>query len=492
MIQFPKEFLWGGATAANQFEGAWDLKGRGPVLTDFTTSGDKEKPRYVTYAMPDGTKGKCRKFEGMPEGAKGITEPYCYYPNRLASDFYHHYKEDIALLAEMGFRVFRMSIAWSRIFPKGIEKEPNQEGLKFYRDVFLELRKYQIEPLVTILHFDTPLYLEEQGGWRQRSTIDHYLDYCRVIFREYKDLVKYWLTINEINIPLAAASSLGDTLPKERIQRYYQEQHYQLVASAKAVKLGHEINPDFIIGCMLSGMTSYPYCCDPADVLLNRYKWEEALLYSGDVMCKGSYPSYAGRIWKKWDVQLDCTEQDLKDLQEGTVDMYTFSYYSSNIATTHDKDKDAKGNFVQSAKNPYLTYSKWGWANDPAGLQYLLEVLYDRYGLPMMIVENGLGAVDQVEEDGSIHDDYRINYLKQHIQAMARAMQNGVELIGYTVWGCIDLVSASTGEMSKRYGMVYVDRDDYGNGSFARKKKDSFYWYQRVISSNGESIEQAQ
>ncbi len=490
MIQFPKEFLWGGATAANQFEGAWDLKGRGPVLTDFTTSGSKEKARCVTYVMPDGTKGKCRKFEGMPEGAKGITEPDCYYPNRLASDFYHRYKEDIALLAEMGFGVFRMSIAWSRIFPKGIEEEPNQEGLKFYRDVFLELRKHQIEPLVTILHFDTPLYLEEQGGWGQRSTIDHYLNYCRVIFHEYKDLVKYWLTINEINIPLAAASSLGDTLPGERVRRYYQEQHYQLVASAKAVKLGHEINPDFKIGCMLSGMTSYPYCCDPADVILNRYKWEEALLYSGDVMCKGSYPSYAKRIWEKWNVHLDCTEQDIRDLQEGTVDMYTFSYYSSSIATTHNKDMDAKGNFVQSAQNPYLTYSKWGWANDPDGLQYLLEVLYDRYGLPMMIVENGLGAVDKVEEDGSIHDDYRIDYLKQHIQAMARAMQNGVELIGYTVWGCIDLVSASTGEMSKRYGLVYVDRDDYGNGSFARKKKDSFYWYQKVISSNGESIEQ--
>ena len=490
MTSFPKNFLWGGATAANQFEGAWKEDGRGMVLTDIATVGGRNKTRYVTYVMPDGTEGKSPKYEGLPDGAKGIVKPEYYYPNQLASDFYHHYREDIALLAQMGFKVFRMSIAWSRIFPKGIEQEPNQAGLEFYRKVFLELRKYQIEPLVTILHFDTPLYLEEQGGWKKRSIIDHYLHYCRVIFEEYNGLVKYWLTINEINIPLAAASSFRDTMPKERVQRFYQEQHYQLLASAKAVKLGHEINPDYKIGCMLSGMTCYPYCCDPKDILLNRYKWEEALFYSGDVMCKGEYPSYAKRIWDQWGIQLDCTAQDLADLKEGTVDLYTFSYYSSSIATTQELRKDAKGNFVESARNPYLQYSKWGWANDPDGLQYLLEVLYDRYGIPLMIVENGLGAVDKVEMDGSIHDGYRIDYLREHIKAMARAMENGVDLIGYTAWGCIDLVSASTGEMSKRYGFIYVDRDDFGNGSFERKKKDSFYWYQKVISSNGEILDE--
>lgn len=486
---FPDNFLWGGATAANQFEGAWNEGGRGLVLTDITTSGNWENPRRITYSMPNGEKRKGIKFEGLPEGAKGEVWEDCYYPNQLASDFYHHYKEDIAMLAEMGFKVFRMSIAWSRIFPKGIEKEPNQEGLDFYRKVFLELRKYNIEPLVTILHFDTPLYLEERGGWSDRSIIQHYIDYCNVIFREYKDLVKYWLTINEINIPLAAASSMGAMMPKEQVQRNYKEQHYQLVASARAVKLGHEINPDFVIGCMLSGATSYPYCCDPKDILLNRHAWEESLFYSGDVMCKGEYPSYAKRIWKKWGIELDCTKQDLQDLKQGTVDMFTFSYYSTHIATTHEDKATAKGNFVMSVENPYLQYSEWGWANDPDGLQYLLEVVNDRYGLPIMIVENGLGAVDKVEKDGSIHDPYRIAYLRNHIKAMGTAIENGVNLIGYTPWGCIDLVSASTGEMSKRYGFIYVDRDDYGNGSFERSRKDSFYWYKKVIESNGELLE---
>ncbi|MBQ2318412.1 MAG: family 1 glycosylhydrolase [Lachnospiraceae bacterium] len=485
---FPSDFLWGGATAANQFEGGWNEGGRGPALTDIATVGSSKEPRYVTYSLPDGTKGKSLKYDGIPVGAKGENWPEYYYPNQLASDFYHHYKEDIALLAEMGFKVFRMSISWSRIFPKGIEKEPNQEGLDFYRKVFEELRKYNIEPLVTILHFDTPLYLEERGGWSERSTINHYIDYCDVIFREYRGLVKYWLTINEINIPLAAASSMADMMPKEKIQRLYKEQHYQLVASAKAVKLGHSIDPNYQIGCMLSGMTSYPFTCDPQDVLLNRHRWEESLLYSGDVLCKGKYPTYANRIWKQWDIELDCTQEDLDILKEGTVDMYTFSYYSTSVATTHAHEDDAKGNFVQSAKNPYLNYSEWGWANDPDGLQYLLEVLYDRYEKPLMIVENGLGAMDQVEEDGSIHDPYRMEYLANHIRAMGKAMANGVNLIGYTSWGCIDLVSASTGEMKKRYGFIYVDRDDYGNGTFERKKKDSFYWYQNVIRTNGTDL----
>ena len=422
-------------------------------------------------------------------GAIGEVWPECYYPNQQASDFYHHYKEDIALMGELGFKVFRMSISWSRIFPKGIEKKPNQAGLDFYRKVFLELKKYGIQPLVTILHFDMPLYLEEQGGWKNRETIEHYVNYCRTIFEEYKDLVKYWLTINEINIPLAAASSMCDSMPVCRIQSYYREQHYQLVASAKAVRLGRSIHPGFKFGCMLSAMTSYPYTCDPKDVLLNRHKWEESVFYSGDVMCTGSYPTYAHRIWKQWGIELDFTKQDAQDLRLGTVDMVTFSYYSTSVATTHHHEKDAHGNFVKSAKNPYLHYSQWGWACDPDGLQYLLELLYDRYKLPLMIVENGLGAIDQVESDGCIHDSYRIEYLREHIKAMGRAVENGVRLIGYTSWGCIDLVSASTGEMSKRYGFIYVDRDDEGHGSFQRKKKDSFYWYKRVIASNGTDLE---
>lgn len=485
---FPSSFLWGGATAANQFEGGWDLGGRGPVITDYTTVGTKDQPRYVTYVLPDGTEGKNLKYEGVPYGAVGQTRDGYYYPNRIASDFYHHFHEDIALMAEMGFKVFRMSIAWSRIFPKGVEEEPNQEGLKFYHRVFDELHANQIEPLVTILHFDLPFYLESQGGWSNRETIHHYVTYCELLFNEFKDDVHLWLTINEINIPLAAASSMGLKMPQEQIQRYYQEQHNQLVASARAVSLGHEVNPNNMIGCMLSSVTSYPLTCDPKDVLANRHRWEEAMLYTGDVMCFGAYPSFAQRIWDAYGISIDCTEQDLIDLKRGTVDMYTFSYYSSNTTTTHDYDSVAGGNFVTGAKNPYLNYSQWGWSNDPDGLQYLLEILYDRYHLPLIVVENGLGARDVVEADDSIHDQYRISYLADHIRAMKAAVNNGVDLRGYTVWGCIDLVSASTGEMSKRYGMVYVDLDDEGHGSLKRLKKDSFYWYRKVIASNGEDL----
>lgn len=488
MAGFPADFLWGGATAANQYEGAWDADGRGSVITDFATAGTATDPRYVTYVLPDGTEGQSLKYEGVPFGAVGQTRPGCHYPNRAASDFYHRYQEDIALMAEMGFKVFRMSIAWSRIFPNGIEDAPNRAGLDFYHRVFDELHAHGIEPLVTILHFDLPFYLESHGGWGVRSTIDHYVDYCKLLFTEFKDDVRLWLTINEINIPLAAASSMGERMPKERVRARYQEQHYQLVASARAVKLGHDINPDFKIGCMLSSVTSYPLTCDPQDVLANRYRWEEAMLYTGDVMCFGAYPSFAERIWNKYGIALDITDQDSADLKQGTVDLYTFSYYSSNVTTTHEIEDEASGNFVRGAKNPYLRYSQWGWSHDATGLQYLLETLYDRYHLPLIIVENGLGARDTVEADGSIHDPYRVEYLADHVRAMRAALDNGVDLRGYTVWGCIDLVSASTGEMSKRYGLVYVDRDDEGNGTFERRKKDSFTWYQKVIASQGEDL----
>lgn len=483
-----KDFLWGGAIAANQAEGAYNVGGKGLVKTDLSTAGSVSKHRVVTYELEDGSIIELNAHLPVPKGAKGKVVEGVYYPNQIGIDFYHRYKEDIALFAEMGFKVFRMSIAWSRIFPNGDEAEPNKEGLEFYRNVFLELKKYGIEPLVSIHHFDTPLYLEEKyGGFTDRKVIDYYTKYTEVIFREYKGLVKYWLTFNEINIPLLLMDFVGGKVSDEMYQEAYQDLHNKFVASAKAVKQAHEIDPEYKVGCMICGISSYPMTCDPKDVLLNRQSLERKLYYCGDVQCKGKYPKYAKRLWDEHNVKLDITDEDLKVLAEGKVDMYTFSYYSSSLVTSHQADEDGQGNFSMGAKNPYLTYSDWGWASDPLGLRYYLEVVNDRYELPIIIVENGLGAIDKLE-DGTVHDDYRIDYMRQHIEEMKKAVDEGVDLIGYTSWGCIDLISAGTGQMSKRYGFIYVDRDDEGNGTLERYRKDSFYWYKKVIESNGEVL----
>ena len=490
-MSFPKNFFWGGAIAANQAEGAWNVDGRGPALTDVTTGGSVKEPRYITYIDKDGKPGKfAKRGDALPEGAHYAVLDGYYYPNHDGIDFYHHYKEDIKLFAQMGFTMFRMSISWSRLYPNGDEEVPNEKGIEFYRNVFKELRKYHIEPLVTIWHFDTPLYLEEKyGGWTNRKLIEFYDRFAKTCFTEFKGLVKYWLTFNEINNTVMFLEMFGNKATPQMYRDAYQHLHHQFVASAHAVKIGHQIDPENKIGCMICGITFYPLTCDPEDILLNRHTWEQNIFYCGDVQCKGQYGSYAKRLWAKHDVKLDITEQDLIDLQEGTVDMYTFSYYMSTIVTTHEVKEKVGGNFSAGAKNPYLKYSDWGWAFDPAGLQYYLEMIYDRYGLPIMVVENGLGAYDKVEEDGSIHDPYRIEYLKEHIKAMDKAIANGVDLIGYTWWGCIDLVSAGTGEMRKRYGFIYVDKDDEGHGTYERSKKDSFYYYQKIIKSNGNDLD---
>lgn len=487
-MAFPKNFFWGGATAANQCEGAWNVDGRGMVKTDVTTGGTVDTPRYVTYIDKDGNPGKVPAHGGrLPEGAHYAVLDDYLYPNHDGIDFYHHYKEDIALFAEMGFKMFRMSIAWSRIFPTGEEDEPNQAGLDFYRSVFEELRKYDIEPLVSIWHFDTPLALEEKyGDWLDRKYIDLYEKYVRTIFTEYKGLVKYWLTFNEINNTI---NFLPDDAPDFLYQEAYQHLHYQFVASARAVKIGHEIDPENQIGCMICGVTYYPFTCDPKDILYNRSKWEKGIYYCGDVQAKGKYPTFAKRLWKEHNVKLDITEKDLEELANGTVDMYTFSYYMSQAVTTHESDDRVGGNMSFGVRNPYMKYSDWGWGVDADGLQYYLEKMYDRYNIPLMVVENGLGAYDTVEEDGSIQDPFRIEYYRLHIEAMNRAIENGVDLRGYTTWGCIDLVSAGTGEMRKRYGFIYVDKQDDGTGDMSRTRKDSFFWYKKVIASNGEDLD---
>lgn len=492
MSKFPENFFWGGATAANQYEGGWNEGGRGPAMTDVTTGATKETPRCVTYVMPDGTPGVCRQMSGKkkPKEARYAVLDGYYYPNHIGTDFYHRYKEDIALFAEMGFKMFRMSISWSRIYPKGIEEEPNPEGLAFYRDVFTELRRYNIEPLVTICHYDTPLYIEEDlGDWHNPDIIALYEKYCHTIFEEYKDLVTYWLTFNEINNAIMLGSFVPN-MPKDLLGAGYVKLHNQMVASAKVVKYAHENYPQFKMGCMIAGMVSYPLTCDPKDILATQDKMRNYFYYPGDVMVRGYYPSYAKKTWDSYDLDAAFFEKDAQILREGHVDFYSYSYYMTSCHTTHtDAPKDGAGNLSIGYSNQYLKYSEWGWAVDPDGLRYSLNELWDRYQVPIMVVENGLGALDQLEEDGSVHDPYRIDYMRDHIEAMAEAIRDGVDVIAYTPWGCIDLVSASTGEMRKRYGMIYVDMDDEGKGSLDRYKKDSFYWYKKCIESNGEDLQ---
>ncbi|MDY5004019.1 MAG: glycoside hydrolase family 1 protein [Atopobiaceae bacterium] len=471
---FPEGFYWGGATAANQFEGAWNVDGRGPSVDDHFTGGTKDRPRTITVDI----------------------EPDVLYPNHDGIDFYHHYEEDIALFAEMGFNMFRMSISWSRIFPNGNDEQPNELGLAFYDRVFDCCRAHGIEPLVTLSHYEMPYHLvEKYNGWASRELIGFFEKYCQTVFDRYHDKVRYWLTFNEINCGtmdmgnlfetsmirgFAGPASEAHTTPQER----YQALHHQFVASARVVKYAHEHYPQFRMGNMDCFILSYAATCDPKDVLANESEMRRMNWYCSDVQVRGYYPSYAKRFWRENDISLEIEDGDLEDLKEGTIDFYTFSYYMSSVVGTHDV-KQAAGNMTFGGVNPYLKSTDWGWQIDPDGLRFALNEIYDRYQIPLMVVENGMGALDKVEEDGSIHDTYRIDYLKSHVRAMREAVDDGVDLKGYTWWGPIDLVSAGTGEMRKRYGFIYVDKHDDGSGTYKRSRKDSFYAYQKIIKSNG-------
>ncbi|MCQ8264521.1 6-phospho-beta-glucosidase [Streptococcus suis] len=481
--QFPKGFLWGGATAANQYEGGWNLGGRGPATSD-------------TYIAVDPDKRKDMSHFGKPVSRADVefalADQEGLYPKRWGSDFYHRYKEDIALFAEMGFKTFRLSIAWSRIFPKGDELEPNEEGLAFYDAVFDELNKYGIEPLVTLSHYEFPLHLAlEYGGWKNRKVIEFFVRYAETVFKRYQGKVKYWLTFNEINILGMVGYLSGGLLfedGKNDLEAMYQAVHHQFIASSLATKAAHEIDPENKVGCMLARMENYAATCNPDDVLAALKKDQENLFYT-DVQVRGAYPSYMKRFFKENNIQVVFEPGDETILKQYPVDFMSFSYYMTSITRAlPDKDKATAGNLILGEANPYLEASDWGWQIDPVGLRITLNKLYDRYQVPLFIVENGLGALDKVEEDGSIQDGYRIAYLEKHIQQMYEAIEDGVELMGYTPWGCIDLVSASTSEMSKRYGFIYVDADDQGKGSFDRSRKASFYWYKEVIASNGANV----
>ncbi|WP_105648823.1 glycoside hydrolase family 1 protein [Cronobacter dublinensis] len=462
MKTFPDGFLWGGAIAANQVEGAYLTDGKGLSTSD---------------VQPQGILGPV--VERVP-GDSGIKD--------VAIDFYHRYPEDIALFAEMGFSCLRVSIAWTRIFPNGDEREPNEAGLAFYDRLFDELAAHNITPLVTLSHYEMPWGLVTQyGGWGNRETIAFFERYARTVFTRYQHKVKRWLTFNEINMSLHAPMT-GVGLPEDSSQaQIYQAIHHQLVASALAVKACHEIIPDAKIGNMLLGGLMYPLSCKPDDVFAALQKnrtWQ----FFGDVQCRGAYPGYMLRWFRDNHITLNITEEDRAALRS-TVDFISFSYYMTGCVTTDEAlNQQARGNILNMVPNPHLQSSEWGWQIDPVGLRTLLNVLWDRYQKPLFIVENGLGAKDRVEADGSINDDYRIDYLNDHLVQVREAIDDGVEVMGYTSWGPIDLVSASKAELSKRYGFIYVDRHDDGSGTLARRRKKSFAWYKAVIASNGASL----
>lgn len=458
-----KDFLWGGAVAANQCEGAYLEDGKQLSIMDIITAGDKDHPRRITLDLDE----------------------TAYYPNHEAIDFYHRYEEDTTYFQEMGFRCFRTSIAWTRIFPKGDESEPNEAGLAFYDRLFACLKAKGMEPVVTISHYEMPLYLvKAYGGWRNRKLVDFYLNFAETLFKRYRGIVRYWMTFNEINSTIHLPSIAGVILQKGEDQTLvaHQALHHQFIASALAVKLGHEIDPENQIGCMVMTTVGYPKTSHPKDILAAQEYLRDGTLFFTDVQVRGHYPSY-------FHVPIHMEPQDAQILQEGCVDYIGFSYYSSNVVSYENDGEQAKGNIVNGLKNPYLQANEWGWQIDATGLRYLMRVFYDRYEKPLFIVENGLGYDDQISEDGHIHDEYRIAYLRAHIEEMKKAVnEDGVNLIGYTPWGCIDIVSAGTGEMKKRYGFIYVDKDNEGNGTLERRRKDSFYWYQNVIASNGEDL----
>ncbi|WP_347707752.1 6-phospho-beta-glucosidase [Clostridium sp. 1001275B_160808_H3] len=464
---FNDNFLWGGAIAANQCEGAYLEDGKGLSIQDI---------------MPNGIMGPISE-DPIEDNLKLI-----------GIDFYHRYKEDIKLFAEMGFKVLRFSIAWSRIFPKGDESEPNEKGLEFYENVIDECLKYGIEPLITLSHYETPLHLAKvYDGWRDRRLIKFFENYCRVVFERYKGKVKYWLTFNEINsvlhFPLMGA---GILTPKDKLtkQDLYQAAHHELVASALAVKLAHEIMPNAKVGCMVLGVVNYPMTPNPDDMIASMER-DRDLMFFTDIHVRGKYPSYTKKLFKELGISIKMEDGD-EEILRNTVDFISFSYYMSKCtAKDINKYEKGRGNLTSGVKNPYLKESEWGWQIDPQGLRYICNYFYDRYQKPLFVVENGLGAIDKLVEvngEKTVLDDYRIQYLNDHLVELGKAIEDGVEVMGYTSWGCIDLVSASTAELKKRYGFIYVDRNDDGTGSLERYKKKSFYWYKEVIESNGENL----
>lgn len=472
---FPKDFLWGASTAANQCEGAYLADGKGLSVADVLASDPEKGFRIETATVEDGK----------------------FYASHRAVDMYNRIDEDIALMKELGLKAYRMSIAWTRIFPNGDDELPNEAGLRYYDHVFDELKKAGIEPVVTLSHYEPPLHMAAQGGWSNRKMIDCFVKYAETVFTRYKGKVKYYLTFNEINcmqvpfgIMTAGGMQMGFRDPENTETLRFQALHHQFVASALVVKKLHEIDDKAQVGCMIASMLQYGLTAHPTDQFLSLSHNRMSYLFASDVMIRGAYPGYAMRYFDEHDIEIKMEPEDAETLKEGCVDFYSCSYYMTNCISTPEHAKEfgigaTAGNLVEGLKNPYLKASQWGWQIDPEGFRYLLNQVYDRYQKPIMIVENGLGAKDTLEDGGSVHDDYRIEYLRDHVESLLEAIKDGVEVIGYMPWSAVDLIALSTGNIEKRYGFIYVDLDNFGNGTGDRYKKDSFYWYQKVIASNG-------
>lgn len=481
-MKLNKDFMWGGATAHLQYEGGFDKDGRGLSTHDFESDGSNKTPRYITYKTVDGILKKARSSFSDPQEIPEDAVPYIsedyYYPSHNAVDFYHRYKEDIALLAGMGLNTYRFSVCWSRIYPTGDENEPNEAGIKFYENIFDELDRYGIQPMVTLNHDEIPVALSvKYDGWSSRHVIDCYLKYCKTLFERFGSRCNYWITFNEINLARGFASTGTHKVDNNT---HYNAVHNMFLASAKAVMLGHEMMPDSKFGAMYACSAIYAATCKPEDVFYQLQCRRDAY-FCMDVMSRGYYPSYTKEVLKRKKVVLHIEKEDEEILRDGTLDFLSFSYYRSTITNTK-----REYNFVGGDPNPYLKNTPWGWPIDPLGLRYVLNELYDRYQKPLFIIENGLGAIDEPDSEGYVEDDYRIDYLNEHLKAMMEAILiDGVDCFGYTMWGPIDLVSLSTGEMKKRYGFVYVDMDDKGNGTLKRTKKKSYNWMKKVVSSQG-------
>ncbi|MCP9284587.1 MULTISPECIES: glycoside hydrolase family 1 protein [Bacillus] len=480
---FSDNFLWGGATAANQIEGAYLEGGKGLSTSDFAAYKDPYAQGKVNNFTFDVSSAELNKYKENPDAFD--------FPKRRGIDFYHRYEEDIALFAEMGFKVFRLSISWARIFPTGLEDKPNEEGLAFYDKVFDECAKYGIEPLVTMSHYEMPITLTEKyNGWMSRELVPLFEKYARAILERYKNKVKYWITFNEMNMNLNSlytGAGILEDLVDHKLQAAYQASHHQFVASALTVKAAKEIIPDVQIGCMINQIEAYAKTTKPEDQL-QAVKSNQLNMFYPDVQARGEYPTYMVKYFADNQIKLDIKEQDEQILKEGTVDFVAISYYMSHVAEAREDAAELAGTFDSPIKNEHLELSQWDWPIDPMGLRISLIKLYDRYQKPLFVCENGLGARDTLTQDGKIHDDYRIDYLKKHIEQMKEAVKEGVDLMGYTPWGCIDLISCGTSQMTKRYGLIYVDQDDLGNGTLNRYRKDSFFWYKNVIASNGEDL----
>ena len=490
--RFPDNFLWGGATAAHQIEGGFMEDGKGLDTSECRLASPKYGPEQANRYM----KLETRSMYENAKMEKGLGD----YPFRWGSDHYHHYKEDIALLGEMGMKIYRLSISWARIFPNGDDEKPNEEGLAFYKNIFNECKKYGIKVYCTMVHYAMPVNIvDKYGGWKNRKVIDLFVKYARTLIENYKDDVEIWLPFNEINSGVFHPyNGVGYVLPDERVcqddpfrqdwPEIYQALHHQFVANALIVKLAHEIDPKIKVSCMIARFVPYPGNCHPKNVLMALQSEQNDNLFFTDVMARGYYPSYTKRLFDSKGISISMEEGDEELLRKYTVDIVSFSYYFSSVVADDSTWESTDGNLTSTKVNPYLEKSEWGWQIDPTGLRIALNIIWDRYQKPVFIAENGLGAKDVLEADGSIHDPYRIEYMRRHIEAMRDAIDDGVDLIGYTMWGIIDLVSSGTIQMSKRYGMIYVDCDDEGHGTFKRYKKDSFDWYKKVMETNGEDL----